>query len=142
MMNYKVDLDVVERKNSHEAIEIEVENITNPWFPGMYHVQKVLKRSMKNTEKESLFTYNFDRPKYLNFLSERSRNSNGVSRGYRIQIRDMAKQLYPDSWTPARGAAWLRYQMAVTKYNDTEERSPLWTFVSFSAMTRTSEMRI
>lgn len=123
IMNYKVDFDVVERKNSYETIDIEIENITNPWYPGRYHVQKVLKRSIKNTEKASLFTYNFDRPKYLNFLSERSRNSNGVNRGYRIQIRDMAKQLYPDSWAPARGAAWSRYQMAVTRYNNTEERS-------------------
>ena len=123
IINYKVDLDVVGRKNSYQTIDIEVENITNPWFPGMYHVQKVLKRFIKNTEKESLLTYNFDQPKYLNFLSERSRNSNDVNRGYRIQIRDMAKQLYPDSWAPARGAAWSRYQMAVTKYNDTEERS-------------------
>ena len=123
LLNYKVDLDIGGRKNSYETIDIKVENITNPWFPTARRVQKVLNRSLKETEQEAVYKQNFDHPKYLNFFSEGNVNSMGVNRGYRIHIRDAMKQMYPKDWELVRGADWSRSQMTVTKRKEEEERS-------------------
>ena len=123
LLNYKVDLDIGGRKNSYETIDIKVENITNPWFPTARRVQKVLNRSLKETEQEAIYKQNFDHPKYLNFFSEGNVNSMGVNRGYRIHIRDMVKQMYPKDWELVRGADWSRNQMTVTKRKEKEETS-------------------
>ena len=47
----------------------------------------------------------------------------GVNRGYRIDIRDMMKQLYPKDWGLVNGAAWSLNQMTVTKRKEIEETS-------------------
>ena len=123
LLNYKVDLDIGGRKNSYETIDIKIENITNPWFRQARRLQKVLSRSLKKTEQEAIYKQNFDHPKYLNFFSEGNVNRMGVNRGYRIQIRDMMKQMYPKEWGLVRGADWTRNQMTVTKYKENEETS-------------------
>lgn len=123
IINYKVDLDVAGRNNSFQTIDIEVENITDPWYPGRRHVQKVLRRRTKETEKDALYRYNFDTPKYLNFFSETERNRNGVEKGYRIQIKDVTKMSYPESWPLVNGAAWTLHQLVVTKRKESEDKS-------------------
>ena len=123
LLNYKVDLDIGGQKNSYETIDIKIENITNPWFPKVRRVQKVLSRSLKKTEQEAIYKYNFDHPKYLNFFREGNLNKMGVNRGYRIHIRDMMKQMYPKEWELVRGADWSRNQMTVTKRKEEEETS-------------------
>ena len=123
LLSYKVDLDIGGRKNSHETIDIKIENITNPWFPKARRVQKVLSRSLRKTEQEAIYKQNFDHPKYLNFFSEGNVNKLGVNRGYRIHIRDMMKQMYPRDWQLVRGADWSRNQMTVTKRKEKEETS-------------------
>ena len=123
LLNYKVDLDIGGRKNSYETIDIKVENITNPWFPKMRRIQKVLSRNLKKTEQEAIFKKNFDHPKYLNFFSEGNANKMGVNRGYRVHIRDMMKQVYPNDYGLLRGAAWTRNQMTVTRRKEEEETS-------------------
>ena len=123
LINYKVDLDVGGRKNSYETIEIGIENITERWFPNRRRVQKVLKRSVKKTELEAAYKFNFDHPKYLNFFSDVQKNRMGVKKGYRIQLGSMLKQLYPEDWMITPMLSWSLYQMAVTKYNKTETGS-------------------
>ena len=123
LLNYKVDLDIGGRKNSYETVDIEVENITSPWFPGVRRVQKVVRRNLKKTEQEAIYHKNFDHPKYLNFFSEGNVNKIGVNRGYRVHIRDMMKQMYPNDWQLVRGAEWSKNQMTVTKYKEHEKTS-------------------
>ena len=123
LINYKADLDVGGRKNSYETIEIGIENITERWFPDRRRVQKVLKRSVKKTELEAAYKFNFDHPKYLNFFNEDKRNRMGVKKGYRIQLGSALKQLYPEDWMITPMLSWSLYQMAVTKYKENETQS-------------------
>ena len=123
LINYKVDLDVGGRKNSYETIEIGIENITERWFPNRRRVQKVLKRSVKKTELDAAYKFDFDQPKYLNFFSDVQKNRMGVKKGYRIQLGAMLKQLYPEDWMITPMLSWSLYQMAVTKYKANETQS-------------------
>lgn len=123
LINYKVDLDVSGRKNSYETIEIGIENITERWFPNRRRVQKVLKRSVKNTELDAAYKFNFDTPKYLNFVNDAKKNRMGVSKGYRIQLGNILKQLYPEDWMITPMMSWSLYQLAVTKYKENETHS-------------------
>ena len=124
LFNYKVDLDVGGRKNSYETIEIGIENITERWFPNKRRVQKILKRSVKNTELDAAYKFNFDTPKYLNFFNDAEiKNRVGVKKGYRIQLGGILKQLYPEDWMMVPMMSWSLYQMAVTKYKENETHS-------------------
>ena len=123
LFNYKVDLDVGGRKNSYETIEIGIENITERWFPNKRRVQKVLKRTVKNTELDAAYKFNFDTPKYLNFFNDAEKNRVGVKKGYRIQLGGILKQLYPEDWMMVPMMSWSLYQMAVTKYKENETQS-------------------
>ena len=122
MLHYKVDLDLGGRKNSFENFNFNIENITNPWIPGARRIQKVLNRTLKKTEQEAICRFSFDQPKYLNFFNEGNVNNMGVNRGYRIDIRDMMKQLYPKDWELLNGAAWSLNQMTVTKRKEIEKQ--------------------
>lgn len=123
IFNYKVDIDVKGTTNNYETVVVGLENITNPWFPGDRHVQKILKRQVQTNEDDAVYKFNFQTPTLMNFYNKRIKNPYGVHRGYRIQIRDMMKQMYPENWPMVRGAAWSLNQMTVTKYNESEERS-------------------
>ncbi|XP_022786979.1 amiloride-sensitive amine oxidase [copper-containing]-like [Stylophora pistillata] len=123
LLNYKVDLDVGGRGNSYETIEIGIQNITERWFPNRRRVQKVLKRSVKKTEMDAAYKFDFERPMYLNFFNNDKTNRMGVKRGYRIQLDNMLKQLYPEDWMITPMMSWSLYQMAVTKYKENETQS-------------------
>ena len=123
IFNYKVDLDVLGTRNSHEVVQVGLTNITNPWFPSDYQVQKVLHRRLRKTENEAVYRYNFDTPSLLNFFNAGKKNSFGVHRGYRIHIRDVMKQVLPESWPMVKGAAWSLNQLHVTKRKESEEKS-------------------
>ena len=123
IFNYKVDIDVFGTKQSYETIEVGLQNITNPWFPEDYHLQKVLHRRLKKNETEAVYHYEFDKPTSMNFINKNKLNSYGVHRGIRVQIRDMMKQMYPESWPVVRGAMWSLNQLTVTKRKETEEKS-------------------
>ncbi|KAK3699890.1 hypothetical protein QZH41_016553, partial [Actinostola sp. cb2023] len=125
LLNYKVDLDVGGRVNSYETIEVGIENVTDKWLPekNRHFLRKVLKRSTKKTEQEAAYKFNFDRPKYLNFYNEKSRNKMGVPKGYRIQLNGIMKQLYPEDWLMVPMMSWSLYQVAVTRYKDSERQS-------------------
>ena len=123
LINYKVDLDVGGRTNSYETIEIAVEDVADQWIPGKRRVKKILKRDIKKSELEAAYKFNFDRPKYLNFLSDGKKNKMNVTKGYRIHLGNVMKQLYPDDWIMTPMFSWSLYQLAVTKYKENETRS-------------------
>ena len=123
MMNYKVDLDVGGRDNIYQTLNVERENITNHWFPDVYHIQKKIVPVKLTSEQEALYKFNFEHPKYLLFSNPAKKNKWNVTRSYRIQINNVMKQLYPDDWPVLKMAAWSKYQMAVSKYKKDEDRS-------------------
>ncbi|XP_035680218.1 amiloride-sensitive amine oxidase [copper-containing]-like [Branchiostoma floridae] len=122
--NYKVDLDVVNVQNRFETVDILLENITNPERPELRHIQTRIQRSLRTTEKEAAVQYDFNRPKYYNFYSEEQKNRFDAHRGYRLQLNGIAKSLLPrGEWAPVNGAAWMDYQVAVTRRKDSEPSS-------------------
>ena len=123
LINFRVDMDIEERQNSYETIDIGIENITDRWVSNQRRVQKILKRSVKKTEQEAAYKFNFDHPKYLNFFNENKKNRMGVNKGYRIQLGSITKQLYPEDWMMTPMLSWSLYQMAVTKYKENETQS-------------------
>ena len=123
IMNYKVDLDVAGRKNRYETITSNIENIASLWFPNERHIQKRLTRDLKKTELEAAYKFDFQHPSYLNFYNSAKNNVHGVRRGYRVQLNGILRQLYPENWQFTNGFSWSHYQLAVTKYKKTEERS-------------------
>ena len=123
IFNYKVDIDILGTKHSYETVEVKLQNFTNPWFPNDYHVQKIIERRVRTTEDDAVYHYNFNTPTYLNFFNKNNKNKFDVHRGYRLHIRDMMKQMYPETWPVVKGAGWSLNQMTVTKRKEKEEKS-------------------
>ena len=123
IIHYKVDLDIVGRKNRFEMITSKIENISSLWFPNTRHIQKRLIRDLRKTEMDAAYKFNFKHPSYLNFYNSAEKNAQGVRRGYRVQLNGILHQLYPEDWEFTNGFSWSHYQLAVTKYKKTEERS-------------------
>ena len=123
LFHFKVDFDIVGRKNSFEVISAVV-NKTTRWAPqGTYHYEKYFERSHKKTEKAAAYTYSFQTPCYLNFYNEAAQNANGEQRGYRIQLNGVMRQMYPQDWSYTKGLQWTYHQVAVTKYKRNETSS-------------------
>jgi diamine oxidase len=123
IFHYKVDLDIAGRKNRFETITTTLENISSLWFPNTRHVQKRLIHDLKRTELDAAYKFDFQKPSYLNFYNSAEKNAQGVRRGYRIQHNGIIHQLYPENWQFTNGFSWSHYQLAVTKYKKTEDRS-------------------
>ncbi len=123
IMHYKVDLDIAGRRNRYETITSKIENIPSLWFPNTRHVQKRLTRDLKKTELDAAYKFDFKQPSYLNFYNPVEKNAQGVRRGYRVQLNGIIHQLYPENWQFTNGFSWSHYQLAVTKYKKTEDRS-------------------
>ena len=124
IMHYKVDLDIAGRENRFETITTKIENVSSIWFPNTSQFQKRLIRDLKKNEVDAAYKFDFKLPSYLNFYNSKAKtNAQGVRRGYRIQLNGMVHQLYPENWQYTNGFSWSHYQLAVTKYKTTEERS-------------------
>ena len=123
IFHYKVDLDIAGRENRFETITSTLENTSSLWFPNTRHVQKRLIHDLKRTELDAAYKFDFQKPSYLNFYNSAEKNAQGVRRGYRIQHNGILHQLYPENWQFTNGFSWSHYQLAVTKYKKTEDRS-------------------
>lgn len=123
LFHFKVDLDVAGRNNSFEMLSVKVENISSRWFANKWHIQKRVERELKRNETAAAYKFDFQRPCYLNFFNHARKNIQGVHRGYRVHLSGIVDQLYPQHWNFTNGFQWSFYQMAVTKYKKTEERS-------------------
>ncbi|XP_078688612.1 diamine oxidase [copper-containing]-like [Branchiostoma floridae x Branchiostoma belcheri] len=122
--NYKVDLDVGGTINRFETVDITVDNVTLPFRPDVRHFLTRLERSQKTRETEATVQYDFTKPKYYNFYSDNHKNRFDVHRGYRIQLNGISKNLLPkDGAAAVNGAAWMDYQVAVTRRKDSESSS-------------------
>lgn len=123
LLHFKVDLDIVGRNNSFETVSAKAENISSRWFPNRRHIQKRVERNLKQTEMAAAYKFDFKQPSYLNFYNPERKNLQGVGRGYRVHLSGIVDQLYPKDWELTNGFYWSFYQLAVTKYKKTEDRS-------------------
>lgn len=123
LFHYKVDLDVAGLSNSFYTYDISVENVTLPWYPNIIRTQQKYTKNIKTTETKAALEYKFEQPKYYVFRNDKVKNKYGNSKGYRIQINSMSKQILPMGTGVENGMSWARYQLAVTKYKDEEETS-------------------
>uniref|UniRef100_A0A8D0MM42 Amine oxidase n=1 Tax=Sus scrofa TaxID=9823 RepID=A0A8D0MM42_PIG len=119
LVNYRVDLDVAGTTNSFQTLQMELENITNPWSPRHRLVQPTLKQTRYSRERQAAFRFGQPLPKYLLITSPKE-NPWGHTRSYRLQLHSMADQVLPPGWQEERAVTWARYPLAVTRYRESE----------------------
>lgn len=122
MVNFKVDLDVAGTENRFHTLDLKSERVTDP-FLGTRTYTRYFEKSLKSTEMEAAYKFNFDTPKYLVQYNNDAKNRFGYVKGYRIYSDSMVKVLMPEDDRTKDSWAWAKYQVAVTKYHDDEPRS-------------------
>ncbi|CAL1544782.1 unnamed protein product [Lymnaea stagnalis] len=83
MANFKVDLDIAGTSNTFQHLDIvrdETKLMHDPCTKN--HQTKIIPRVIR-TEKEAVYDYNFDTPKYLLVYNEANKTEYGVNRAYR-----------------------------------------------------------
>ncbi|OWF45959.1 amine oxidase [copper-containing] [Mizuhopecten yessoensis] len=125
LVNLKVDIDIKGRTNRFETWDIAPTTRPNAYSAkenDKYHMTKYT-RDVKDTELAGAYKFNFETPKYLLFYNEQEKNAYGNPKAYRIVNRGMVKQLFAEGEGNEPAASWARYQVAVTKYQESERRS-------------------
>lgn len=124
LFNIKIDMDIKGASNRFKTLHVETEEISDKFTGGNTKIQQnKFSTSVKKTELEAAYLYSFDAPKYLVMYNENSEDTYGNKRGYRILNRGMTKQLLPEGSESELLVKWARYQMAITKHNDSERTS-------------------
>ncbi|XP_013091312.2 putative amine oxidase [copper-containing] [Biomphalaria glabrata] len=123
MFHFKVDLDISGVSNRYETLDVSVETVDLRSAKGTSYYQTRFDRNLKKTEKEALFKFNFDKPKYHVVHNEHVKTKFGELKGYRIALDGMSKQPLPENENNEGTIAWARHQMVVTKHNDEEPLS-------------------
>ncbi|XP_045169961.2 putative amine oxidase [copper-containing] [Mercenaria mercenaria] len=125
MFNFKADLDVNGQSNRYETIDIKTETAPNEFskLKNSTYSQGYLEKSLKSTEKDAAYKFNFDAPKYHIFYNNDDRDKYGNPMAYRIIHNGMVKQIIPEGHNKEPAISWARYQHAVTKQKDTEAHS-------------------
>lgn len=122
LFHFKVDLDIKGTGNRFETIDIKPEYKKDPWFNKNHH-QSFYERSVRSKEKDAMYTYNFQTPKYLLISNYNKTTAEGLPRSYRVKLSGMSKMLLPDEYGFANSISWARHQVSVTKRKDEEESS-------------------
>ncbi|XP_069138611.1 putative amine oxidase [copper-containing] [Argopecten irradians] len=123
LFHLKVDLDVKGTENKFETLDIKVENKTNPWNDGGYHMQTYYERNVKETELEAVCNYNFSTPKYLLVSSYNETSDQGLPRSFRLLPRGMSNMMVNPAFGFSKSISWAKQQVAVTRHRDDEETS-------------------
>ncbi|XP_064608891.1 putative amine oxidase [copper-containing] [Liolophura sinensis] len=127
MFNFKVDVDILGTSNRFETLDLKVEAAPNQMYSELSSAQTYnqiyFQSNPRRTEKAASYKFNFDQPKYLLFNNDQFTTKHGVPRSYRVVINGMSKQTLPENSGHENSITWSRYQMAVTKYKDTEKQS-------------------
>lgn len=127
LFNFKVDIDILGTSNRFETLDFKIESAPNGEFSTLESAQTYeqvyFQSNVRRTEKTGAFKFNFDQPKYLLFNNDQFKTKHGVPRSYRVAIGGMSKQTLPENRGHESSISWARYQMAVTKYKDTEKHS-------------------
>ena len=133
--------------NRYETLDFEVDDRDWPWLSvmkpsatssssspsssssssssqgGRSFQQISFKHHVRKTEKDALYHYDFDHPKYHVFYTDQNKNQFGNPRAYRLAGRGFSKQLLPDAHPAVRSRKWAQYCMAVTERKEAESKS-------------------
>ncbi|GFS16773.1 amine oxidase [Elysia marginata] len=136
IFHYKADLDIAGTSNRYETLDLKNKEVQLRVVPKKYH-NNVFERSLKKTEKEALYKYNFDTPKYHVVHNDAVKTPLGELKAYRIGLHGMSKQLHPEGVDNEPALPWARHQLAVTKHKDDEavSSSPYAMWDSFDPVT-------
>ncbi|XP_028645913.1 amiloride-sensitive amine oxidase [copper-containing]-like [Grammomys surdaster] len=119
LAHYRLDLDVAGTKNSFQTLKMRLENTINPWSHRSRQVKPILDKTQYSWERQAAFHFRQTLPKYLLF-SNTGKSVSGHSRSYRLHIPSVAEQMLPPGWQYSPAFTWPRYQLAVTKYQESE----------------------
>lgn len=122
LFHFKADIDVKGTANRYRTLDIGSELKHKPWSDNSAHTQNVLTKQEKRTEREALYSHNFNHPKYLVFYTDQD-SALGNSPGYRIIHKGLTKTLLPEGDGFERSVSWAQHQMAVTRQKDQEMSS-------------------
>ncbi|CAG5118821.1 unnamed protein product, partial [Candidula unifasciata] len=120
MFSFKVDLDINGTSNRYRTLDLQQEQTTMTAFPKQPFSQTKFTTSLKRSELEALYKYDFHRPMYHLVHNEGVRNEQGELKSYRIKIDGVSKNLMAEGVGNEKTIAWSRNQMVVTRYKDDE----------------------
>lgn len=85
LFHFKVDLDVNGQSNRYETIDIKNQTKQNEFSKQVNstYSQGYLELSLKNSEKDAAYKFNFDTPKYHIFYKNASKDKYGNPKAYR-----------------------------------------------------------
>uniref|UniRef100_A0A8C4NCX0 Amine oxidase n=1 Tax=Eptatretus burgeri TaxID=7764 RepID=A0A8C4NCX0_EPTBU len=119
LYNFKLDMDLAGSQNSFMTVSREFENISHPWSPGRRLIQPWVHRRVVSHEGDAAFRHRTTLP-YLVFYNPKKENRWGHSRGFRLQLNSHAQPILPEGYGEEKGVTWSRYEVAVTKYKESE----------------------
>jgi primary-amine oxidase len=124
LFGYKVDLDVAGTANSLMRSDTRVGTFAQPWnFGGASSQYKYVQKTQVAAEGAQS-TYNLDPSAPSMFmLTSASTNAWGVARSWGIQIPGSAIQLLDDTAPFMPASQWTKYNVAVTRRSEAEQRS-------------------
>ncbi|BFZ22718.1 hypothetical protein BsWGS_25757 [Bradybaena similaris] len=123
LVSLKIDVDVNGQSNRYETLDIKREKVMATAFPGKLYSQTRINSSLKATEKEAVYDFDFTQPRYHIVHNNDKRNKFNEKRAYRIEVRDMAKNLLEENVANEKSISWARHQLVVTKRKDEEASS-------------------
>lgn len=125
IFNFKLDLDIKGTKNNFKTINLKSEEFpANNFSGGNPWPQMVMEEFLVKNEHDAAIRYSFDKPKFYVVYDNTLNQS-----GYRILSNHFHNTALPDS-SPLLmgGASWVKYQLAVTKFKESE-RTTISEFV-------------
>ncbi|KAK6189020.1 hypothetical protein SNE40_005073 [Patella caerulea] len=118
LFNFKVDLDVFGTSNRYQTLDILSKKAGSKKNK---FTQQVYRYDLKQTESESGYIYNYDRPKYHLFYNNKMKDKFFNPRAMRLYIQSMSNLRLPDD--DKTSLPWAQHQITVTQYKPTEEFS-------------------
>ncbi|GFN86342.1 amine oxidase [Plakobranchus ocellatus] len=120
MFHLKADLDVLGTSNRYETLNIERIDTHLSWNKSHPYTQSKFTSSLKQTEMEALYHFDFEHPKDHIVFNNAVRNRWGGQRAFRIHLSGMSKSLIPEDLSNEKAISWARNQIAVTKRKEEE----------------------
>lgn len=123
LAHFKVDIDIKGTSNRYQTLDIHRQRVNLTAFPDRPYSQTTFERTVKQTELDAVYDYDFQTPKYHIIHNEAEKTDLNEIKGFRIQMDGMSKNLVADDQGNEKSASWGRHQMVVTKQKDDEVSS-------------------